>query len=77
MVSPIGVANLLSLLHQGADQLSETSAQLEEHLYLDKETSRKGVPRLLQNAVTVSPGVFPNENLFPICGSLKHGAVCY
>ncbi|XP_034248539.1 leukocyte elastase inhibitor-like [Thrips palmi] len=52
VVSPIGVANLLSLLHQGADRLSDTSAQLEDRLYLDRETSRLGVPRLLQNAVT-------------------------
>lgn len=52
VVSPLGLANLLSLLHQGADPLSDTSVQLEETLHLDRDTSRTALPRLLQNAVT-------------------------
>lgn len=54
VVSVLGVAHLLSLLQQGAERLSETSAQLERGLHLDSESSLKGLPRLLQNAITVS-----------------------
>lgn len=64
VVSPVGVANLLSLLQQGADPLSETGTQLEAGLYLTQDASRRGVPRVLQNAVTKrnSKSVLENAN---------------
>ncbi|XP_026281812.2 leukocyte elastase inhibitor [Frankliniella occidentalis] len=62
VVSPLGVAHMLSLLQQAADPLGPAAAQLEAGLHLDKESSRRGVPSLLQNAITKSKAKSVLEN---------------
>ena len=73
VVSVLGVAHLLSLLQQSADPLSETAAQLEKGLHLDRESSYKGLPRLLVNAVTKrhSKTVLENGNNLFVNKDLK------
>lgn len=64
VVSPLGVAHLLSLLQQAAAPFSDTEAQLEKGLLLDKESSSRGIPQLLRNAITKprSKSVLENGN---------------
>ncbi|KAK3920851.1 Leukocyte elastase inhibitor [Frankliniella fusca] len=62
VVSPLGVANMLSLLQQAADPLGPAAEQLERGLHLNKESSRLGLPSLLQNAVTKSKAKSVLEN---------------